>query len=252
MLIFFCLSRSVITCWFSGPAFQKCLSEYQTDKTLVRLILQKQSHLGLRCLSRPLWRATSVCNFTVQFLAIIHYPQSEGLSTPYHATIQLVCYYTIDFNEVDIRIYLPEKVIMQKYVHEVLVDYLVKLAQESVVRLTDRLDMTIDVDRDIKHQNKQTCHQSSWFFSMLTLCMLGIFSCSCCRLLIFFLINFLQNILRNTVSVSKQFGSRSGPTFCRFWFGSKLFVKCSLIWVHTVCYKSCFKRTSRQPTAGDI
>ena len=39
--------------------------------------------------------------------------------------------------------------------HEVLVNRLVKLAQEkSVVRWTDRPDMTIAVDWDIKQQNK--------------------------------------------------------------------------------------------------
>ena len=45
----------------------------------------------------------------------------------------------------------------QKYVHEVLVNCLVKLGQEiSVVRLTDgdRPDMAIAVDWDIKHQTK--------------------------------------------------------------------------------------------------
>ena len=46
----------------------KYLSEYQTEKTLIRLLLQGQSDLGLRCLSRPFWRATDVQNlktFTV-------------------------------------------------------------------------------------------------------------------------------------------------------------------------------------------
>ena len=32
----------------------------QTGKTLIRLLLQKQSDLGLRCLSRPFWQASSV------------------------------------------------------------------------------------------------------------------------------------------------------------------------------------------------
>ena len=41
----------------------------------------------------------------------------------------------------------------RKYVHEVLVNHKVKLAQEkSVVRWTDRLDMTIAADWDVKHQ----------------------------------------------------------------------------------------------------
>ena len=44
-----------------------------------------------------------------------------------------------------------------KYVHKVLVNPLVKLAQEkSVVKWTDRLDMNIAVDWDIKIQTKQT------------------------------------------------------------------------------------------------
>ena len=39
----------------------------------------------------------------------------------------------------------------RKYVHELLVNRLIKLVQEKrVVRLTDRLDMTIAVDRDVK------------------------------------------------------------------------------------------------------
>ena len=39
--------------------------------------------------------------------------------------------------------------------HKVMVNCLVKLAQEkSVVRLTDHLNMTIAVDRDIKQQTK--------------------------------------------------------------------------------------------------
>ena len=46
----------------------------------------------------------------------------------------------------------------QKYVHKVLVNLLVKLAQiKSVVWLTDRLDMTIAVDLDLKPQTKQIC-----------------------------------------------------------------------------------------------
>ena len=40
----------------------------------------------------------------------------------------------------------------------------------------------------------------------------------------FFLLNFFKKSFRITISV-KQFGSRSGPTFCRAWSGSKLFAK---------------------------
>ena len=45
----------------------------------------------------------------------------------------------------------------RKYVHEVLVNRLVKLAQENcVVRRTDRPDMTIAVDSIVKHLTNQT------------------------------------------------------------------------------------------------
>ena len=43
----------------------------------------------------------------------------------------------------------------RKYVHEVLVIRLVKLAQEKVLLVAVRLDMIIAVDWDVKHQNKQ-------------------------------------------------------------------------------------------------
>ena len=44
----------------------------------------------------------------------------------------------------------------RKYVHEVLANRLVELAQEkSVVRLTDCSDMTIAVDWDVKNKKKQ-------------------------------------------------------------------------------------------------
>ena len=35
----------------------------QTGKTLIKLLLQKQFDLGLHCLSRPFWQATSISNF---------------------------------------------------------------------------------------------------------------------------------------------------------------------------------------------
>ena len=45
-----------------GLKVPKCLSEKQTGKTLIRLLLQKQSDLSLHCLSRPFLQATSVLN----------------------------------------------------------------------------------------------------------------------------------------------------------------------------------------------
>ena len=38
--------------WLSGMELTKCSSERQTGKTLIRLLVQKQSDLGLPCLSR--------------------------------------------------------------------------------------------------------------------------------------------------------------------------------------------------------
>ena len=39
-------------CQLSELELSKCLSEWQTGKTLLRLLLQKQSDLGLHCLFR--------------------------------------------------------------------------------------------------------------------------------------------------------------------------------------------------------
>ena len=44
-LLFF---QSQINCWFSGLEFTKCLSEWRTGKIMIRLLLQKQSDLGLQ------------------------------------------------------------------------------------------------------------------------------------------------------------------------------------------------------------
>ena len=47
----------------------------------------------------------------------------------------------------------------------------------------------------------------------------------CCRLLIFFKINFFKIFFQEYYQSVKQFGSRSGPKKCRSWSGSKLFAK---------------------------
>ena len=47
---------SQIKFWFSGLAFTKRLLEQQTEKTPIRLLLKKQSDLGLHCLSRACGR----------------------------------------------------------------------------------------------------------------------------------------------------------------------------------------------------
>ena len=52
-----------------------------------------------------------------------------------------------------------------KYVHEVLINSLVKLAQEKCgVRWTDHPDMTIAVDWDVKHRTKQKIQYSKHFY----------------------------------------------------------------------------------------
>ena len=61
---------SQIKCWLSGLEYTKYLSELQTGKTLIRLLLQKQSDLGLHCLSRTFWHATSVQNLRTSIACI--------------------------------------------------------------------------------------------------------------------------------------------------------------------------------------
>ena len=70
-----------------------------------------------------------------------------------------------------------------------------------------------------------TFYQVYKYYDFLTLCMLGNFSCFCCRLLTYYKIDFLKKILQGHYKSVKQFGSRSGPTFCLSWSGSKLFAK---------------------------
>ena len=82
MLFFFC---SHIKCRFSGlNSKNACQNSKQGDpdqtalsknvcqqigKTLIRLLVQKQSDHGLLCLSRPFCQATSVQNFRTYFLS---------------------------------------------------------------------------------------------------------------------------------------------------------------------------------------
>ena len=55
-------------------------------------------------------------------------------------------------------------------------------------------------------------------------CLLGNFPYFYC-LLTFFKINFLKNFFPQHNQFVKRFGSRSGPTFCWSWSGSKVFAK---------------------------
>ena len=59
----------------------------------------------------------------------------------------------------------------------------------------------------------------------LSLCMLGNFSCFCCRLLTFFKINFFQKFFHEHYQSVIQFSSRSGPTLCWCRSGLKLFAR---------------------------
>ena len=55
--------------------------------------------------------------------------------------------------------------------------------------------------------------------------MLGNFYHFFCRLPTFFKINSFKKLFQEHYQSVKQFESRSGPTFCRSWSGSKLFAK---------------------------
>ena len=57
-----------------------------------------------------------------------------------------------------------------------------------------------------------------------TLCMLGNFSCFCCRLLTFFKINFFKKFFQKHISV-KWLGYRTELNFCQSLSGSKLIAK---------------------------
>ena len=62
------------------------------------------------------------------------------------------------------------------------------------------------------------------------LCMLGYFSCFFSCLLTFFKINFFKKFSQEYYQSVKRFGSRSEPTFCQSWSGSKLFPKVISRW----------------------
>ena len=73
---------------------------------------------------------------------------------------------------------------------------------------------------------KNKCHRLSLCNShipYLTICMLGNFSCICCRMPTFFKISFFKNFFQKHLQSVRWFGSRSGPTHCQSWSGSKLF-----------------------------
>ena len=63
-----------------------------------------------------------------------------------------------------------------------------------------------------------SCIKFTYSLENLILCMLGNFSCFCCRLLTFFKISFSKNSFRNTIRVSKG----SDPNQDRHSFGPDL------------------------------
>ena len=73
--------------------------------------------------------------------------------------------------------------------------------------------------------NCQVTKDQNMSCQFFTLCMLGKFP----RLLLssadFFKITFSEIFFQEHYQSVKQFGPRSGPTFCRSWSGSKLFAK---------------------------
>ena len=60
---FYSLSVLKFNVGFQGWNLQKCLLELQTGKTLIRLLLKKQSYLGVPCLSMLFGQAYRVRNF---------------------------------------------------------------------------------------------------------------------------------------------------------------------------------------------
>ena len=49
----------------------KCLSKKQAGKTLIRLLLLKQSDLGLHCLFKHFWKTTVTQNFRTSTYTLI-------------------------------------------------------------------------------------------------------------------------------------------------------------------------------------
>ena len=54
---------SQIKCGLLVLELTKCLSEYITGKTMIKVLLKKQFVLGLCCLSRPFLQAVGARNF---------------------------------------------------------------------------------------------------------------------------------------------------------------------------------------------
>ena len=59
-LTFLSANKMLAIIYISALEVIKSLSEWQTGKTLIRRLLQKQSDLGLHFLSIPFWQAASV------------------------------------------------------------------------------------------------------------------------------------------------------------------------------------------------
>ena len=78
---------------------------------------------------------------------------------------------------------------------------------------------------------KRWCLYVRFFFTYLFACWVILHAFLSSVDLFFSKIHFFKKkSFRNTIRVSKEFGSRSGPTFCRAWSGSKLFAKVISRW----------------------
>ena len=70
--------------------FTKYLLEYETGKTPIRLLLQKQSDLGLPCLSRPLfWQATSFQNLRMFTILVL---RMHVINIDFSLTLMTICF----------------------------------------------------------------------------------------------------------------------------------------------------------------
>ena len=85
-----------------------------------------------------------------------------------------------------------------------------------------------------------------------------VFMLMLCCLLTFFNINFFRKFFQEYYQSAKWFGSRSGPTFCQSWSGSKLpvfakvffYMTGELLWLVVVCH--CRRQRRHHPLPIDL